>query len=135
MTYLEEQLDALRSENSEKQDTFNRFIGDYTSLLSVLNEIAEADKPPETPPRSAKGTTTAASEKLPEVTRLRRKMRHLMTSLDTTRDHCQSLRKQRPEAQLLELELAAARLGLIRHTARFTRKGAADLPIGKGERS
>ncbi|KAJ1678465.1 hypothetical protein EV182_003995, partial [Spiromyces aspiralis] len=114
ISFLEDQLEKLRGESDEQQKALVRFVDEYTGLLCVLNELAEAEVVPATPPKAASASSHGRDSDggpahLPEITKLRRRLRYMLHSLDAKREQIDNMRRERPEAQFLELELEAAR--------------------------
>ncbi|KAJ1921252.1 hypothetical protein H4219_000851 [Mycoemilia scoparia] len=109
VSYLEEQISTLRGENIEQQAALDRFVEEYTSLLGTLSQLADSKEPPKTPTQNVKNAGSENPDQLPEVVKLRRMIRQIMESLIVTKNQCIDLRRQRPEAQFLEMELDATR--------------------------
>ncbi|KAJ2784745.1 hypothetical protein GGI15_002172 [Coemansia interrupta] len=107
---LQQQYGEMARGNKEMEDTIQRYMREYTLLLTTLNQLAAADV---IPPSPAKGESLSSSQPPRELAQIRRKLRALMTTIDASQRMCQKFRSQRPEAAFLEMELQATRETLI----------------------
>ncbi|KAJ1991857.1 hypothetical protein GGI25_003217 [Coemansia spiralis] len=107
---LRQQHDELTKSNKDMEDTIQRFMREYNLLLSTLNQLSVADT---IPPSPVKSDIAISPQQPHELVQIRRKLRALMTTIDTSQRQCRKFRSQRPEAEFLEMELHAVRETLI----------------------
>ncbi|KAJ2510197.1 hypothetical protein H4217_007988, partial [Coemansia sp. RSA 1939] len=102
---LQQQRDDLTKANSDMEGTIQQVMREYSLLLKTLNQLAMADTIPPSPVRPNAANPHQIQQQPHELVQIRRKLRALMTTIDTSQKQCQRFRSQRPEAEFLELEL------------------------------
>ncbi|KAJ1648381.1 hypothetical protein LPJ64_000330 [Coemansia asiatica] len=108
---MQQEYEEIIKSNKEMERTIQRYMREYSLLLSTLNQLAAAEI---IPPSPAKPSIASLSEQQPrELVQIRRKLRALMTTIDASQRMCQKFRSQRPEAEFLEMELQATRETLL----------------------
>ncbi|KAJ2691309.1 hypothetical protein GGH99_002438, partial [Coemansia sp. RSA 1285] len=110
---LQQQRDDLTKANSDMEGTIQQVMREYSLLLKTLNQLAMADTIPPSPVRPNAANPHQIQQQPHELVQIRRKLRALMTTIDTSQKQCQRFRSQRPEAEFLELELQSVRETLV----------------------